>query len=680
MSDLLFWDIETTKADPWAGQLLCVGYALNDGPVTVLDYTCMDTAYDDELRALLEDPDVVKVEHSKYDMRWFRLAGYQVNGDMHDTMLMAWILNENTPLDLDWLAWRYANIDMDKRIQKSGGVLYFRAETQTLPLADLPDLPLDHPVWAEMFEYNVRDIGALRTLYFKLRQRLTESEWDEYWLTEQVPYTNVLADIEVRGLPVDIPAVEVLAEEMTGERAEVEAGLRADAGLPDSFNLNSQPQLVAYLFSRQFFLTDALVLGAAAVACIKSCLDGEHDDCFEPEDQEWYAGYDQVPDTLHTVDLLPEGFVIDKLGRDRVHGHWSLAGRGLAATPPTKDPKTGVVGKLPSTSSPELLYAHAADPWVRTLCLEYRKLNKLLTTYLTKWPVEAHEGRLYTRFNQTGTVTGRLSSSGPNLQNVPARGKRGKQCRGLFVGDFVIGDYDQLEMRLMAHFSGDRRMTAVFAHGDDPHRLTAEAVFGGDVTQEQRDIGKTLNYAMGYGAGPRKVAQVLSLQGYPTSKLDAKHYLIELADFYRTFFNWKTTTIRRAKDKGSVRTIGGHRRRLKGAFNDVANWRAQGYGERQAVNAIIQGSAADVLRHVMVRFARDVPQLRMLAQVHDELVFEWSGSPPDDYLLGSVQNIAEDAHGFDLKVPLVFEPHVIKTWAEKSGPAIVELFEEDDDA
>jgi DNA polymerase I-like protein with 3'-5' exonuclease and polymerase domains len=668
----LFLDIETTVTPhPEPRGLLLVGYALDDEPVQAFD---PQHATENPFWSLLADPQVAKVEHTLYDGRYMKLAGWEMNGPVYNTAVMAHTLNENTPLDIDWLAWKYASIDMDKRLRRSAGHVYFRDDDDTE--YDLNDWEQwrYNDAWLRFIAYNVRDVEALRTLYYALDERLRESEWDEPYYSERVPYTVTLLNMETRGLPIDIPAVEALASEYQVEHDRLAAELMEEGELPPSFNLNSGDQLCAYLFSRVVEFKDALVLGVDEVACIKSCLDGEHEDC---EVGPLYSDGDG-PIVAHVTSYLPEGFTIDKLGRDRVHGHWTVKGRGLKATPPTRNKVTGELGKRPSTASPELLYMHAADPWVRKLCLEYRKVEKLLTTYLTKWPVEAHEGRLYGRFNQTGTVTGRLSSSGPNLQNVPARGERGKACRGLFRGNLVVADYDQLEMRLMAHFSQDAQMMRVFRDGRDPHLITAQGIFGDgiDPDGDERGIGKTLNFAMGYGAGPRKVAQVLSLAGYPTTKEVAEGYLAEMSRFYRGFFRWKKDVMAQAKRRGNVGTIGGGRRRLKANFRDTANWKLVGYGERQAVNAIIQGSAADIIRRAMVRMEAEVEDAWMLAQVHDELVFEYDPAYGVD--LGTIQAIGERGHGFDLRVPLLFEPHVGETWAAaKAGPDLDLLMEDE---
>ncbi len=664
----LYWDIETTGVDGTKDRPLMVGWAVDDGAVGV--WVPGNRSSFEDPTPYLADPGVVKVSHTTFDPRFMREQGWTVEGEFHDTRVMAYVLNENTPLDLEWIAWHYSQEEMDKRLKRhKGGMAFVDDEGGLHPLEDMTP---DHPAWAGFRAYCVRDVDTLRVVYKDLRLRMSELEWERYWETEEVPYTGVLLDMEGRGLPVDLDRTAELSATLEVDATRLHDELIEEAGLPSSFNLNRPPQLVAYLFSRVVTLNDTLVLGVDEVACIKSCLDGEHEDCECEKGCEGDCGNDE-DDGWHCADFLPEGFQLDKLGRDRVHGHWTVKGRGLKATPPTVDKVTGKKGKLPSTSSPELLYMHAADPWVRKLCLEYRKTEKLLTTYTRKFPLIAREGRIYGRYNQAGTVTGRLSSSGPNMQNMPSRGLRGKQVRSLFVGNLIIGDYDQLEMRLMAHLSGDPRLTEVFRTGQDPHYLTAQGIFGQSIDPhgEEREQGKLLNYTMAYGAGPRKVAQTLSLVGYPTSPDVARGYLAEMERFYRTLFQWKKVVIADAKRRGFVTTMGGRRRRLRATFKDVADWKLVGYGERQAVNAEVQGTAADVLRRAMVRLDREVGGMYpLLAQVHDELVMEYAnGEPPSPTTLRLIQDIAETGHGFKLDVPLAFEPTVCASWAEKGGKA-----------
>jgi DNA polymerase I-like protein with 3'-5' exonuclease and polymerase domains len=171
---------------------------------------------------------------------------------------------------------------------------------------------------------------------------------------------------------------------------------------------------------------------------------------------------------------------------------------------------------------------------------------------------------------------------------------------------------------------------------------------------------------MGYGAGGKRVAQTLSLFGFPTTPDTADGYLAELMSFYKGYFKWKERSAAIAKRKGYVRTLGGRVRHLRTQFADLANWKMVSYGERQAVNTKIQGSAADIINTCMVAADREFPELDILIQVHDELVLEYFDLPSADEL-AHLQAVMETAHGFDLRVPLGFHPVVVDNWSQKSA-------------
>jgi DNA polymerase-1 len=203
--------------------------------------------------------------------------------------------------------------------------------------------------------------------------------------------------------------------------------------------------------------------------------------------------------------------------------------------------------------------------------------------------------------------------------------------------------------------------------------MTTQAIFG-DVDMKTiapgaaasyRDVGKQLNYAMGYGAMAKRIAQTLSLFGFPTTVEVADGYLAELMRFYRRYFEWKVETIAIAKQKGYVDTIGGFRRHLRAQFKDTANWKLTGYGERQAISSKVQGSAADIIKCGMLRAEKVFPEFLLLAQVHDEAVWEYEHRP-HQAMLHALQDVMEQDHGFDLSVPMGFEPVVCDNWGEKS--------------
>jgi DNA polymerase I-like protein with 3'-5' exonuclease and polymerase domains len=675
MKEPLVVDIETTGLTR-EDKLMCIGWQWADQESAQTGSFDVDTLWAGPAMTVVDalaSPDVPIVEAGLFDAQWLTEHGDVVNGDIYNIQVMAWLINENTPLNLEWLAIRYLHHQMDKRIRSSAGHPVFKQDDEReVPLAEAP---LD-----QVMAYNVRDVETTTKLFLYLRQRMQESAWWDYYLTEHLPFTRVLLNMQLRGLPVDLEASAVLEKELDEASEMLHQSLLDQAKLPPSFNVNSGPQMANFLFRQVFELTDQLEYDEWTMAAIKACWSGDHEDCGA-----WDMGQWSHPE-LHTVDLLPKGFSIDKVGRTKVHGRWTLVGRGI---------KGGMVtpaGDRYSTSSPALLtnFETAKDPWVTTF-LRYRKMTKVLTTYLRKFPILAVDGRVHGSFNQTGTVTGRLSSSSPNLQNIPAHGELGPRVRSLFRAApgtrLLVGDYSQLEPRLMAHFSQDPFLLDVYTTGKDIYRYVAAHLFGVEpdaVTDDQRGIGKTYVLAMGYGAGAKKLQQILTINGYPMPIHEVEKYLHVLQDdIVPDFFRYREAVIREAKRKGYVQTIGGQHRRLAAQFKSNT-WKARGYGERQAVNAVIQGSAGDVVRRVMMRFDQEMPHYGLLAQVHDELVWEYDlglGEPD----LDEVKHLAETGHGFDISVPLVFEPHTGATWLEaKEGSSFLlpedfaSPFEDDD--
>jgi DNA polymerase I-like protein with 3'-5' exonuclease and polymerase domains len=658
----LIVDIETDGRPAQVGRTLLVGYQLaTESEAHVLEVTSLYKAdlVAAHLQEMLADDERPKVSMTKFDPRHLTLQGWDIGGPVYDLQVMAWVMNENQMLALDPLAKRYTGTTMDKRIKRRDGAPWFTCDCgKSMPMTQL-DAQMDGAEchWVAFREYCRRDVEAETKLFNTLRSRLEDTAWLDYFLEEESPFTSVLLSMETAGLPVNLTDSEELRARLEVEAADARQALLSDASLPLGFNVNSGDQMAAYLYSKVFELTATLDLGEWAVGALKECLDGGHEDC---------------EDDLHVVDMLPERFTVDSVGRTAVHGRYTLKGRGL---PPTKKTDSG---KRWSTSSPVLKanLVAVADPWVRKL-LDYRKVDKVLTTYLRRFPELAQGGRLYGRFNQTGTKTGRLSSSEPNLQNIPARGDLGEAIRGLFQGLLVVGDYSQLEPRLLAHFSQDPVLLDVYRTGKDVYNVTGSGIFGMQVEKgmPERDISKVVFLGDQYGMGNDALAAMLTVNGFVTTPDTAKGYQQELHSLYRVAELWKAEVRRSVKSKGYVVTIGGRHRRLKAAFEDRRNWKNVGYGERQAVNAIIQGSAGDIVRRCMVAFVNGFTRIRLLAQVHDELVWEVPDFLfGDDRLLAELQRVGETGHGYSLTVPLVFEPHFGKSWfGAKEG---IELPEE----
>ena len=259
--------------------------------------------------------------------------------------------------------------------------------------------------------------------------------------------------------------------------------------------------------------------------------------------------------------------------------------------------------------------------------LEYRAVKKLLSTYVETIPslINPETGKVHTTYNQTVTATGRLSSSNPNLQNLPIRSERGKDIRRAVIPDencvFLSADYSQIELRLMAHFSQDEHLLAAFRQGQDIHAATAAKIFNcsiEEVTKEMRRKAKTANFGIIYGISAFGLSQQLH-----SSRSEAK----ELIDGYFASFPQIMKFIEKQKqtahEKGYVETLFGRRRYLPDI--NSRNATVRNFAERNAVNAPIQGTAADIIKVAMVRIHRRLQegklQAKMIMQVHDELNF-----------------------------------------------------------
>jgi DNA polymerase I len=299
--------------------------------------------------------------------------------------------------------------------------------------------------------------------------------------------------------------------------------------------------------------------------------------------------------------------------------------------------------------------------------MEYRELSKLENTYLDALPalVHPHTQRIHTSFNQTVATTGRLSSSDPNLQNIPIRRELGRDIRRGFVPregwSLIAADYSQIELRLLAHLSADPAFVSAFRAGGDIHRQTASIIFGvplEEVTSEMRGRAKTINFATIYGQGANALSRQLRIE-----PADARRFIDEYFERFQGIRAYLDSMVAFAREHGYVQTIFGRRRYIPELRDRNFNVRA--FGERTATNSPIQGSAADLIKIAMIRihalFAREQVESRMLLQVHDELVFE---APPQevDYISTLVQREMQEAA--ELSVPLVVDLGIGSNWLE----------------
>jgi DNA polymerase-1 len=335
------------------------------------------------------------------------------------------------------------------------------------------------------------------------------------------------------------------------------------------------------------------------------------------------------------------------------------------ALPVLKKTRTG-----PSTDADVLEQLAALGHEVPRLLLEYRELQKLRSTYVDILPAKVHPltGRIHTSFNQVGAATGRLSSSEPNLQNIPIRTPRGEEIRRGFIPapgwKFVVADYSQIELRLLAHLSEDPAFIAAFRAGEDIHRQTAALIFGvplPEVTPEMRARAKTINFATIYGQGAFSLSRQLSI-----TQEEAKAFITAYFQRFGGIRTFLDRQVQLAREQGYVETLFGRRRYIPEVRD--RNYSMRAFGERQAQNAPLQGSAADLIKLAMVRLHRALRQggfaARLLLQVHDELVLE---APVDEVeqVANLVRTHMEGAA--QLTVPLVVTVGVGDNWLDAKG-------------
>ncbi len=318
----------------------------------------------------------------------------------------------------------------------------------------------------------------------------------------------------------------------------------------------------------------------------------------------------------------------------------------------------------PSTAE-SVLQELAQDYDLPRLILDYRSLSKLKSTYTDKLPgqIDPNTGRVHTSYHQAVAATGRLSSSDPNLQNIPIRTEEGRRIRQAFIAPencvILAADYSQIELRIMAHLSQDKGLLEAFSQNEDVHRKTAAEVFAttvDKVSNDQRRAAKAINFGLIYGMSPFGLAKQLGI-----TRSEAKDYIDRYFEHYPDVKNYMEITREQAREQGYVETVFG--RRLYLPEINARNAARRQYAERTAINAPMQGTAADIIKRAMIDIQaclnKDYPDIKLIMQVHDELVFE---IPEDEVelLKPEITNIMIQAA--DLSVPLLVDIGVGNNW------------------
>ena len=481
------------------------------------------------LGLVLADTAIAKVGHNlKFDMSFLAANGISVKGELHDTLIAAWLLSpEGRRLSLDALC-----VDM--------------LGLRMIPIEDLigkgsSQITMDRVPIEKVAEYSSEDADVTLRLWNILGPKLEKESLLGVFTDLEMPLVPVLSEMELNGIRLAPERLKGISESTGRELQALEKEIHELAG--ETFNINSTMQLARILFEKL-----------------------------------------QLP--------------VLRVGKS-----------------------------LPSTDAQVLDSLRDKHPIVPML-LRYRLLQKLKSTYLDALPgyVDPVTGRIHSSFNQTGTVTGRLSSNRPNLQNIPTRKDEAAEVRSAFVPRlsciFVSADYSQIELRVLAHFSRDPGLLKAFRENRDIHTAVAVEIFNispSEVTPAMRTVAKAVNFGLVYGQGPFGLANVLHI-----SRTEARKFIESYFSRFPSVQDFRESVIKDAREKRYVTTIGGRKRFIPTIVSRDAAERAS--GERLAVNTLIQGSAADLIKTAMINIRARIREaslpFSLLLQIHDELLYE----------------------------------------------------------
>jgi len=484
----------------------------------------------------------------KFDFKMLQKYGLTIPVPFADTMILAWLVDPDSPVGLDSVAKRYLNHTNIKFKDVTG-------KRKNFAEVDLHTAT----------KYAAEDAIISLKLYETLKQKLwDEAKWDIKNI--EMPFINLLIDIESQGIKLDIKYMKQLQLQTSKKLETLTREIYNLAG--SEFNIKSTKQLAHILF-------EVLKL---------------------PVKRKTKTGYSTDEKVLNS--LKHEHPIIEKL-------------------------------------------------------LEYRKFDKLLSTYiipLQEYAIKDKNNKIYTNFLQTGTATGRLSSKNPNLQNIPT--STDINIRDAFIAEkeFVSLDYSQIELRLLAHFSQDDHLINAFLEDKDIHLETAVKIFGEKNAKEYRSVAKSINFGLIYGMGPKKLSETINV-----STKEAKEFIQKYFDSFPTVKTFLELTKAQARDQGYVETLLKRRR-----FFDFASANARTIAnfEREAVNTIFQGSAADIIKKAMIEIKNRFPNSKMLLQIHDELIFDINSKDEAYEFKYIMENV------FKLKVPLKVGISFGKRWGE----------------
>ncbi len=582
---ILSFDVETTSQYVMLAQLVGLGIAWAPGEaayIPVAHKVGEQLAWDvvrDALEPFFANADLPKLAHNgSYDLTVLLENGMTVRGPIHDTMILAWVLDPSSRM-------------LGLKAQTGKELGWRMTEISALIGSGKKQITIDEVAIDTVAAYCGADVDATIQLYPILAARVqTEGVWSVYEQIE-LPLLPVITAMERAGILLDVPFLAEMSERLAAQLADLATELYALVG--HDFNLRSTQQMSNVLFSELGFPTKGIGKTAS--------------------------------------------------------GQYSTA--------------VGEIEKLKARS------AELSEKQLRVLelILEQRQLEKLRGTYVDNLPllVNPKTGRLHTSFNQAGAVTGRMSSSDPNLQNIPIRTEIGREIRRAFVAPpgwlLMSADYSQIELRVLAHVAHEESFIEAFRADADIHAATAARLFGvplAEVTKDQRGLGKTINFATVYGSSAFGISNRTDFD-----PKQAQEFLNQYFVTYPRVRAYIEATQAQANNEGFVQTLLGRKRFFPELLTDKVPYMQRQSLERQAINAPIQGAAADIMKIAMVKLHDALVaqgfEARMLLQVHDELVLEF---PPEEQerLVALVTDVMENA--WPLDVPLRVDVEVGPNW------------------
>ena len=682
-------DTETTSTSPIDAELVGLSFSVKEHEAF---YVPIPANREEALRIvnifkpLYEDTSILKIgQNLKYDLEVLRNYDIHLDGPMWDTMIAHYLIQPELRHNIDYMSEIYLNyqkIHTEELIGKKG--------KNQLSFRDLSS--------KKVYEYACEDADITLQLKNRLEKELKNKNCEDLFYNIEMPLMQVLAEMEINGVCINADSLKETSKIFSDRLKKAEKEIYEIAG--EEFNISSPKQVGDILFGKMKIIDNPkktkswqYVTNEKELEEIKEShpivgkiLEYRKLNSVLTERTKKKATIEQMPDLFgfnvvqeENNNLTKQSHLeISKLMNQLEKEIYELAGEKFKIMSP-KNVGTILFDKMKIIDNPkktetwqyvtseEVLQQLKGKHIIVEKILNYRETEKLVGTYVEALPalVNKRTGHIHTSFNQTITATGRLSSSNPNLQNIPVRGEDGKEIRKVFVPEpgclFFSADYSQIELRVMAHLSGDENMINVFKDGKDLHAATAATIYKkniDEVTRDERTKSKRANFGIIYGITAFGLAERLDI-----SREESKQ-LIE--GFFETFpkvKDYMDKAIEEARQNEYVETLFGRRRYLKDINSQNATVR--GFAERNAINAPIQGTAADIIKVAMIRifqhFKAENIRSKMILQVHDELNFSVY---PDEKEKVEQIVIEEMQNAIEMKVPLIADCGFGNNWLE----------------